>query len=91
MRVSLQGLSVTREAQLRTDVMRKHDQHLLHNPMNVQADKYFGCRRVVPAMVINSGDAIAWLATSKLLGLRLYEVSLPTSSFVHQTAALQPL
>ena len=67
----------------------RHDQHLLHTPLNVQAHKYFGGKRVVPAMVIKSGEPIALLA--KLLGLQLYGVSLPTLSFAHWTAALQPL
>ena len=71
---------VTREAHLHKTEMRKHDQHLLHNPINVQAHICFG-GRVVPAMVIKSADRIAWVA--KLLGLWLYEIPLPLSSVVH--------
>ena len=44
---------------------------------------------VEDAMVIKSGESVAWLA--KLWGLQLYGASLPTLSFVHLTAALQPL
>ena len=41
-KISTQGLFVTREALLRTDEMRSHDQHLLHTPIKVQAHKCFG-------------------------------------------------
>ena len=42
MKISPQGHFVTREAPLHTDEMRRHDQHLLHTPIKVQAHKCFG-------------------------------------------------
>ena len=42
MEVSPQGLFVTREAPLHMDEMRRHDQHLLLTPIDVQAHKCFG-------------------------------------------------
>ena len=44
------------EAQLHMHDMRGHDQELFHTPINIPAHKCFGGRRVVPAMVIESGQ-----------------------------------
>ena len=54
---------VTREAQLQVHEIRRHDEHLLHTAIKVGAHLHAVNALVVEnAMVIKSGESVAWLA-----------------------------